>query len=297
MQDERPEAAGQCDQRDCGMGDSDLRQIEKYRGARIHFRSPGLRLDLPIGVGPIRRTHIPFNDLAVRVTRQIFDEIHALRRLHAAQLVLAPEHKFPAAFDDCVSVVKWVSRHGAEWGADTTRLVVTGDSAGGNLAACACAAAEVAIALQILVYPVLHIGPDDDLPSRSHFGDGSRFLTRNDILRAETEYLPNARQSTDPRVNPFLIKQLEGLPPTLIVAAQFDPLRDESLRFHRHLLAAGAHSQYWEAPGMIHGFVLFGGALAMGRRVTDALGDVVRQLRPTEARQARRGLSWFAKQN
>ena len=192
---------------------------------------------------------------------------------------LAPEHKFPAAFDDCVAAIEWAYRHAPELGADPNRLVVTGDSAGGNLAACATRAARVPIALQILAYPVIHVGRGLRLPSREEFGDGDRFLTLQDILRAEQEYLLSPRLAKDPRVNP-LRGDLRRAPPTLVIAAQFDPLRDEALLLHRNLRDAGVRSTYWEAPGMIHGLILFAGAIAAGADLIRLIGEQVRNSGP-----------------
>lgn len=188
---------------------------------------------------------------------------------------LAPEHKFPAAFDDCVAAIEWAHKHASELGADPSRLVVTGDSAGGNLAACATRAVRVPVALQILVYPVVHVGRGLRLQSREEFGAGDRFLTLQDILRAEQEYLSSPHVAKDPRVNP-LRGDLRRAPPTLLIAAQFDPLRDEALLLHRKLVDAGVKSRYWEAPGMIHGFVLFAGAIAAGADMIRLIGDQVR---------------------
>lgn len=217
--------------------------------------------------------------------RQAYEKVcHAYCQASGAVVIdvayrLAPEHKFPAAFDDCVAVIEWAHRHAPELGADQGRLVVTGDSAGGNLAACATRAARVPVALQILAYPVVQVGRGLRLPSREAFGAGDRFLTLQDILRAEQEYLPSSWLAKDPRVNP-LRGDLRRAPPTLVIAAQFDPLRDEALMLHRSLQLAGVRSTYWEAPGMIHGFILFGGAIAAGGDMIRLIGEQVRMCAP-----------------
>lgn len=197
---------------------------------------------------------------------------------------LAPEHKFPAAFEDCVAAIEWAYANAAALGADPNRLIVTGDSAGGSLAACACLAANAPIALQVLLYPVIQVGEGLTLLSRAVFGGGERFLTNADIKRAEAEYLPSPRWAKDARVNALKARSYKHAPPALVVTAQFDPLRDEGLLFHTRLREAGVASRYWEAPGMIHGFVLFAGAIACGRDTIAAIGEEIRAARAQPSR-------------
>ncbi len=180
---------------------------------------------------------------------------------------LAPEHKFPAAVDDCLAAFRWLRDNGAEIGGDGDRIAVGGDSAGGNLAAVVCQqiarAGEAGPKFQLLIYPAT----DYRLASRSFelFADGF-FLTRERIEWYLGLYLDNPdEQGPDPRFSPCLTEDLGGQPPALVITAGFDPLRDEGHDYHRRLLAAGVKSDHLQYDGMIHAFINMAGVLPQGR--------------------------------
>ncbi len=184
---------------------------------------------------------------------------------------LAPEHPFPAAPDDAVAATRWALAHAAELGADPAAVIVSGDSAGGNLAAVA--ARELSLAggpqpsAALLFYPVT--GDDPANHSRQTFAAGF-FLTLADITRFTDTYLPNTQDRTDARYDVLHADRLEGLPRTHVVVAGFDPLRDEGLAFAERLRAAGVDVTSTTVGGAIHGFVNTVGVSESARFAVDA---------------------------
>ena len=168
---------------------------------------------------------------------------------------LAPEHKFPAGVEDCFAAVKWVAEHAKELNADANRLAVGGDSAGGNLSAVVAQLARDAggpkIAFQLLIYPAT----EAELDTNSHKTFTNYFLTKEDIIWFWGHYLRGPADRKDPRIAPALAKSFRGLPPALIITAEFDPLRDEGEAYGEKLRAAGVPVTVTRYEGMIHGFL------------------------------------------
>lgn len=202
----------------------------------------------------------------------------------------APEHRYPAALEDCDAALAWAAAHAAELGADPARIVVTGDSAGGNLAAAVCQRAAAPLALQVLVYPVISASTRARYPSRSALGDGRFFLREYDIRHAEEEYLAHPSQGEEPGASPILAADavLARLPPTWIVTAALDPLRDEGRAYAERLAAAGVEVEHLCVEDAIHAFVLFAGRSSKGAAVISELGRRVQALGAPVARRARR---------
>jgi len=193
----------------------------------------------------------------------------------------APEHKYPAALEDCEAALTWAAKEAGSLGADPTRVVVTGDSAGGNLAAALCQRARIPLALQVLVYPVISASAHADFPSRPALGDGRFFLRDADIRNAEAEYLPDPTAGEEPGASPILSADpvIASLPPTLIVTAGLDPLRDEGSAYAERLAAAGVPVEHVCVEGTIHAFVLFAGRISKGAAVIAEIGRRIRALR------------------
>jgi len=166
---------------------------------------------------------------------------------------LAPESPFPAGLDDCVAALRWLAAHAAELDADPTRLAVGGDSAGGNLAASTVQllSDEIPLAFQLLVYPVTDFTRTSE--SRMTLGTGF-FLTRKAIEQAAGRYIPDPAQRADPRASVLNGTISANTPPTLVVTAGFDPLRDEGAAYAEKLKSAGIPTEYLEFGDMIHGF-------------------------------------------
>ena len=166
---------------------------------------------------------------------------------------LAPEHPFPAAFDDSLAATRWIASAAPELGRTATSLFLAGDSAGGNLAAAVSAAlrdepAAIAVAGQWLIYPATD--PKTRYPSYDEFNQGF-LLTKASMDWFEESY---AGPRGDWRYSPML-KGLEGLPPTFVVTAGLDPIRDQGRAYAARCAQAGVETIYWEAPGTVHGFM------------------------------------------
>lgn len=170
---------------------------------------------------------------------------------------LAPEHKAPAAPDDAYAAYQWVLQHAPGMGA--TRIVVGGDSAGGNLAAVVAQRAradDLALPdLQLLLYPVTDFV--SQTRSRTLFADGF-FLNKRDIDWCFDHYLGGSDIAPeDPVISPLLTEDLSGLPPALVFTAGFDPLRDEGNRYAAAMKEAGVLVDLREERSLIHGFANF----------------------------------------
>jgi acetyl esterase len=169
---------------------------------------------------------------------------------------LAPEHKFPAAPEDCYAATRWAEEHAAEINGDRTRLAVAGDSAGGNLAAVVALLARdrgaPPIAFQLLVYPITDLRMQT--VSYTENADAP-MLTRDDMIWFRGHYIRDDEDVTNPLVSPLLAEDLSGLPPALIVTAEYDPLRDEGEFYGEQLLAAGVPATVRRYDGLAHGFL------------------------------------------
>jgi acetyl esterase len=169
---------------------------------------------------------------------------------------LAPEYKYPAATEDAYTALRWVVDHAAEWNVDPRRVAVSGDSAGGNLAAVVCLMARDRggphIAFQALIYPITDC--DFQRASYRDNADGY-FLTRNQMLWFWDLYVSSPDQMSQPYASPLRAGSLAGLPPALVQTAEFDPLRDEGEAYADALRQAGVAVSVHRYDGMIHAFV------------------------------------------
>lgn len=167
---------------------------------------------------------------------------------------LAPEHRFPLPCDDCYDALQWAAANAAALGCDPARIAVAGDSAGGNLAAAVALLARdrggPALRHQLLFYPVI----DDDftLPSYDENGSGDYFLSTEGMRWFWNHYVGDDDPAVYARIG--RIADLAGVPSATILAAEYDPLRDEGVAYGNRLAAAGVDTENWVAPGMIHGF-------------------------------------------
>jgi acetyl esterase len=199
-----------------------------------------------------------------------YDElVRALVALSGVQFIsvdyrLAPENPFPAGLEDAISATRWIAAQGSGLGIDPGRLAVMGDSAGGNLAACVTnhAAGELGfpqIAAQFLIYPVIDVSrPHESYPSRIAFGGGDYLLAREAIDATRDWYLGSGDRADDPRVSPIYAEGLRKLPPTHVMVAGHDPLRDEGIAYYERLKAAGVDAHLESVEETIHAFLSFG---------------------------------------
>ncbi|BAM91284.1 lipase/esterase [Bradyrhizobium oligotrophicum S58] len=180
---------------------------------------------------------------------------------------LAPEHRFPTAFEDCVDALAWIGREGAAVGLDPRRMAVGGDSAGGTLAAALAIAARDDRALpqpllQVLAYPSL----SSQQISESYAKYGSGFLLEHETVDwFFNHYLRHEADRHDWRFAPLAATDLAGVAPALMVLPEFDPLVAEGRDYAARLRAAGVAVDLKVYPGMVHEF------LRMGNVVPDAL--------------------------
>ncbi|WP_445169602.1 alpha/beta hydrolase [Mycolicibacterium sp. Dal123E01] len=196
---------------------------------------------------------------------------------------LAPEHKAPAALDDCYAAYLWAREHAAALGADPDRVAVGGDSAGGNLAAVVTRLARdngaPAPTLQWLIYPVTDL--HGTTTSRTLFADGF-LLTKRNMDWFENAYVEGSGiDTTDPRVSPLRVDDLTGLAPALVITAGFDPLRDEGEQYAEKLRAAGVTVDARRMGPMTHAFLNMN---ALGGQVSQCNAEMISALRAHLAR-------------
>lgn len=171
---------------------------------------------------------------------------------------LAPEHPYPAPLEDCLGVTRRLLQDGAGLGVDPARIAVTGDSAGGNLAAVA-AQRLPGIAHQVLIFAVLDVAGIGATGSYREFDTGY-FLTQRDMAYFARSYAGD-HDPADPLLSPIRAGDLQGLPPATIVTAEYDPLRDENEAYARMLEAAGVPVALRRFEGQVHPFHLLGGLI------------------------------------
>ncbi len=189
-------------------------------------------------------------------------------RVLAIDYRLSPEHPFPAAADDAGFALAWAMRQGAS-------IAVVGDSAGANLAAVAALnhRGSSQLAAQVLVYPMM----DSTCSLASHvefatgYGPGSE-----DMQRGWKEYLQNEVDPRNPRISPLYEGNLHDLPPTMVITAEYDTLRDEGELYAQKLTDAGVDVTCHRYPGAIHGFFTMQGILRLAR---ESLNEVAGFLR------------------
>jgi acetyl esterase len=172
---------------------------------------------------------------------------------------MGPEHRFPAAVDDCIAATYWVARNADALGVDASRMAVGGDSAGGNLAAvvaiAARDAADLPIAMQLLIYPAT----DQRRISASYQSNGQGYLLTQDTMTYfHDHYITDPAHDLDWRASPLLRDDLSGLPPALVLTAGYDPLRDEGLQYAQRLSEAGNTATHLCFERQIHGFITMG---------------------------------------
>lgn len=191
---------------------------------------------------------------------------------------LAPEHPFPAGISDCFAVLQWIRENGTRIGADTTRICVMGDSAGGNISTVLtllCRDNHLPQPYcQVLLYPGVTFA-ETPFPSRKYFGQSAsmNYVPSESFLRkVKIQYLGEETNDKHPYLSPLEANLTHDLAPALIITAECDPIRDGGRSYAVKLNSAGVKVEHIEYSGMIHGFISFHMILA------DAL-DALKEIR------------------
>lgn len=183
---------------------------------------------------------------------------------------LAPEYPFPAGLNDGYNALKWVIGNAGTLGIDLNRLAIAGDSAGGALATAITRRAIKnnlqKILCQVLVYPVTDASLKT--PSWQEFSDGP-VLNYEGAIQAWSLYLSGAEEGKNPEASPLLADGLSDMPLTLIIIAEYDPLRDEAMLYAQKLQQSGVVVQQSLYKGMVHGFFQMGGMIDDGNRALE----------------------------
>jgi acetyl esterase len=195
---------------------------------------------------------------------------------------LAPEHPFPAAVDDAYAATKYVLEHASEFGIDETQVAISGESAGGNLAAVTALklrdSGAPALTFQLLVYPQVDF--NDDSPSMREFADG-HFLTSELLEYFAHHYLGTTLDRRHQDCSP-LNADLRGVPPAFVLTAECDPLRDQGEAYARKLAEAGVPVTHKRYDGAIHPFFSLAGIIDGGKT---AIADAAAALRAASVQE------------
>jgi len=191
---------------------------------------------------------------------------------------LAPEHIFPAAPEDCYASLCWATANLDSLGASPGPVSVGGDSAGGNLAAAVALMARdrngPAIAMQLLIYPVT----DATMESVSYRDNADGYLLSRTMMSWFWDhYCPDLALRADPLASPITAEDLSGLPPALVMTAEFDPLRDEGEAYAERLIAAGVEVEVRRFDGLVHGFFSQAGMIEAAREGVDLAVKALRK--------------------
>ena len=191
---------------------------------------------------------------------------------------LAPESKYPVAVEDSYAALLWIVANAERLGIDRRRMAVGGDSAGGNLATVMALMARdrtgPRLALQVLIYPVT----DHDLDTRSYRENATGYiLTREGMRWFWNHYLASEAQGREPYASPLRAASLAGLPPALVITAEYDPLCDEGEAYAARLRDAGVPVTLTRYPGMFHGFVRLTNVLDKARTALDEIASSVQK--------------------
>lgn len=191
---------------------------------------------------------------------------------------LAPEHPFPAAIDDCYAAVKWVAGNASQFGADGGRIAVAGDSNGGSLAAAVSLMARddegPQISAQVLVYPAMRYGAETD---SMRDNKDPMFFNAHSVPWFWNHYLADPADGDSPYASPLNATDHSELPATLMLTAEFCPLRDEGEAYAEALSRANVPVDYHRYADLPHGFLSMAAVLDTAREALGLIADFLRQ--------------------
>lgn len=195
---------------------------------------------------------------------------------------LSPEAKFPVAVDDAYAALCWVVEQAGRLGIDPGRVILAGDSAGGNLVIVTALLARErrgpAIRQQVAIYPSLDMRVRPDYASRHRWGGGGYVLDNDDIEWMLDAYLADRADALDWRASPILADSFADLPPALIITADHDPLADEGALYAERLGAAGVPVEHVCFEGTFHGFLGYAAMIAVGARGVELVCQRIAQV-------------------
>ena len=193
---------------------------------------------------------------------------------------LSPEARFPVAVNDAYAALCWVAEHAARLGIDPARIVLAGDSSGGNLTVITCLTTRERggprVRFQAAIYPSLDLRARPQYPSRLQWGGGGYVLENDDIEWMLDAYLADRADANSWRASPIMAETYAGLPPALVVTASHDPLRDEGKRYADRLSTDGVPVEYACFEGTFHGFIGYASVLEVGARGVTLVCDRIR---------------------
>ncbi|MDR7312051.1 acetyl esterase [Nocardioides luteus] len=192
---------------------------------------------------------------------------------------LAPEHPFPAAVEDAWAAVEWVAKHAADLGGDPGRISVMGDSAGGNLATVVALMARdaggPAIESQVLIYPAVEMY--EKFPSEAANANGP-VLTSTQMSTFSHLYMGSSYGDESWQASPLRATSHADLPPTLIITALHDPIRDHGTRYAEALRAAGTEVTLVDYDTAFHGFMSLPGVAPAAKKALAGIAEFLRSL-------------------
>jgi acetyl esterase len=255
-----------------------------------YFTSP--TADLPVSIYMPEDSSGPFNGMVyfhgggwVRncIARYEAQLVSLAKKTNSVILAVnyqkSPEHKFPIPFDDCFSALEWFVANAKNWNVDPGRIGVGGDSAGGNLASGVSLKARdthsIDIAYQLLIYPCNNL--EFDSPSMVANANGYG-LTRKAMIWLWEQYLNGGAEEDNPYAVPHRAKDYSSLPPTILITAEYDVLRDDGRLYAQKLQEAGVPVTYRDFPGLIHGFFNYGKYIDEGIAVRDYFADEINRI-------------------
>lgn len=239
--------------------------------ARVYHPEPGRRLPMVVylhgggwALGGLREADRPCRRLASTAGCVVV----------AIDYRRAPETKFPGPLEDCIHAVRWLAANAEDIDADDNRVTLLGDSAGGNLVAATSMRLRdeggPRLASQILVYPCLAPARTSTFASYEQYAEGP-LMTRSDMEWFWDLYLRTEIDESDPAAAPLLAPDLADLPPTLVVVAELDPLRDEGLAYAERLREAGVPTESTIYRGAAHGFWWMDGEMRQAEELTEQI--------------------------
>jgi acetyl esterase len=191
---------------------------------------------------------------------------------------LAPEHKFPAAVEDSFAAFQYVFEHAEEFQVDRARIAVGGDSAGGNLAAVVTNLAKgkkaPSICYQLLLYPSTKLAGEPTVSMKEN--SEGYFLTSGTMAWFRDCYLNSEEDKQNPKASPMLFGNFKDLPPTLVITAEYDPLRDEGEEYADKLAEAGVQVEKVRYNGTIHGFISMAAVINQGKEALNKAGNALK---------------------